>query len=161
MRASWITRKPAAASPHSSSRSPAIAKGQPCEPLDRRRRGTLFDEIPAAPDEVRDFYVDLDNIKVSTRWSYRCRPARHQDRRRLRADLSGARPYSIGAVAMRITYRARVDVPIHGDVITEARQFPRVRLRGVVTFEPIESGTRLTERLQHRSAPVACRDDPA
>ena len=25
---------------------------------------TLTEEIPAAPDQVRDFYVDLDNIKV-------------------------------------------------------------------------------------------------
>ena len=48
---------------------------------------------------------------------------------------------------MRITYWARVDVPTHGDVITEARQFPRVRLNGTVTFQPIDSGTRLTERL--------------
>ena len=24
---------------------------------------TISDEIPAPPDEVRDFYVDLDNIK--------------------------------------------------------------------------------------------------
>jgi hypothetical protein len=43
---------------------------------------------------------------------------------------------------------ARLQVPIHGDVITEARQFPRVRLNGTVTFEPIDSGTRLTERLR-------------
>ena len=35
---------------------------------------------------------------------------------------------------MRITYWARVDVPTHGDVITEARQFPRVRLNGTVSF---------------------------
>ena len=25
---------------------------------------TLTEEIPATPDKVRDFYVDLDNIKV-------------------------------------------------------------------------------------------------
>ena len=25
--------------------------------------GTLSEEIPAPPDQVRDFYVDLDNIK--------------------------------------------------------------------------------------------------
>jgi hypothetical protein len=39
-------------------------------------------------------------------------------------------------------------VPAHGNVLTEARQFPQVRLRGIVTFEPTEVGTRLTERLQ-------------
>jgi hypothetical protein len=49
---------------------------------------------------------------------------------------------------MRITYWAQIQVPAHGDVITEARQFPRVRLNGNVSFEPIETGTRLTERLR-------------
>jgi hypothetical protein len=51
-------------------------------------------------------------------------------------------------LAIRISYWARVEVLAHGDVITEARQFPRVRLNGTVTFEPIDSGTRLTERLR-------------
>jgi hypothetical protein len=54
----------------------------------------------------------------------------------------------LGVLSIRITYWARVEVPAHGDVITEARQFPRVRLNGAVTFQPIDSGTRLTERLQ-------------
>jgi hypothetical protein len=48
---------------------------------------------------------------------------------------------------MRITYWAQVRVPMDGDVITEARQFPSVRLNGVVSFQPTELGTRLTERL--------------
>jgi hypothetical protein len=51
-------------------------------------------------------------------------------------------------LAIRISYVARLQVPVHGDVITEARQFPRVRLNGTVTFEPIGGGTRLTERLR-------------
>ena len=54
----------------------------------------------------------------------------------------------LGPLSLPITYWASVEVPVHGDVITEARQFPRVRLNGVVSFEPIESGTRLTERLR-------------
>ena len=37
-------------------------------------------------------------------------------------------------------------------MITEARQFPKVRLNGRVSFEPIETGTRLSERL-HIAAP--------
>ncbi len=48
---------------------------------------------------------------------------------------------------MPITYWAQVHVPTDGDVITEARQFPQVRLNGVVSFRPTEVGTRLTERL--------------
>jgi hypothetical protein len=54
----------------------------------------------------------------------------------------------LGPLSMPITYWARLDVPADGDVTTEARQFPRVRLNGTVTFQPIESGTRLTERLK-------------
>jgi len=54
----------------------------------------------------------------------------------------------LGPLSIRITYWASVEVPIDGDVITEARQFPRVRLNGIVAFESIASGTRLTERLR-------------
>jgi hypothetical protein len=53
----------------------------------------------------------------------------------------------LGPLSMPITYWAQVRVPADGDVFTEARQFPRVRLNGVVSFEATEVGTRLTERL--------------
>jgi hypothetical protein len=33
-------------------------------------------------------------------------------------------------------------------VSTEARQFPRVRLRGFVAFDPTPTGTRVVERVQ-------------
>lgn len=110
---------------------------------------TLTEEIPAPPDQVRDFYVDLDNIKVvhplvvSVQTTERSQTADgYQQTYRVR-DRIPLGPFAIG-----ITYVARLQVPIHGDVITEARQFPRVRLNGTVTFEPIDSGTRLTERLR-------------
>ncbi|HXY63805.1 MAG TPA: SRPBCC family protein [Mycobacterium sp.] len=110
---------------------------------------TLTEEIPAAPDKVRDFYVDLDNIKVvhplvvSVRTLSRSETADgYQQTYRVRDRIP------LGRFAIRISYWARVEVPVHGDVLTEARQFPRVRLRGIVTFEPIDSGTRLTERLR-------------
>ena len=110
---------------------------------------TLTEEIPAAPDAVRDFYVDLDNIKVvhplviSVQTISRTEAADgYVQTYRVRDRIP------LGRLAIGITYWARVEVPVHGDVRTEARQFPRVRLRGTVSFEPIESGTRLTERLQ-------------
>lgn len=110
---------------------------------------TLTEEIPAAPDQVRDFYVDLDNIKVvhplvvSVQTISRSETADgYVQTYRVRDRIP------LGAFAIRISYWARVEVPVRGDVLTEARQFPRVRLRGAVTFEPIDSGTRLTERLQ-------------
>ena len=109
---------------------------------------TISDEIPAPPDEVRDFYVDLDNIKdlhplvVSVQvLEHHHTASGYQKTYRVRDRIP------LGPLSMRITYWARVDVPTHGDVITEARQFPRVRLNGTVSFQPIESGTRLTERL--------------
>lgn len=110
---------------------------------------TLTEEIPAAPDQVRDFYANLDNIKVvhplvvSVQTISRSQtPDGYQQTYRVRDRIP------LGALAIRISYWARVEVMAHGDVITEARQFPRVRLNGTVTFEPIDSGTRLTERLR-------------
>jgi len=110
---------------------------------------TLTEEIPAAPDAVRDFYVDLDNIKavhplvVSVQTISRSQlPDGYQQTYRVRDRIP------VGRLAIRISYLARLQVPVHGDIITEARQFPRVRLNGTVTLELIDEGTRLTERLR-------------
>lgn len=110
---------------------------------------TLTEEIPAPPDQVRDFYVDLDSIKVvhplvvSVQTISRSESADgYQQTYRVRDRIP------LGRLAIRISYWARIQVPVHGAVITEARQFPLVRLRGSVTFEPIDSGTRLSERLR-------------
>jgi hypothetical protein len=110
---------------------------------------TLTEEIPAGPDKVRDFYVDLDNVKgvhplvVSVQTISRNETADgYVQTYRVRDRIP------LGRFALRVSYWTRVEVPVHGDVITEARQFPRVRLNGTVTFEPIDSGTRLTERLR-------------
>ena len=114
-----------------------------------RAERTVSEEIPAPPDEVRDFYVDLDNIKrvhplvVAVRATYREQTAdgylqgyRVQDR------------IPLGPLHLRISYRVRLRVPDAGDVTAEARQFPRVRVRTTVSFEPIEAGTRLTEHMR-------------
>jgi hypothetical protein len=110
---------------------------------------TLSEEIPAPPDLVRDFYVDLDNIKavhplvISVEVLSHNRDAGgYQKTYRVRDRIP------MGPLSLRITYWASVEVPVDGDVVTEARQFPRVRLNGTVSFEPIASGTRLTERLR-------------
>jgi hypothetical protein len=109
---------------------------------------TISEEIPAAPNAVRDFYVDLDNIKefhplvVSVQVLLRSQTDDgYQQTYRVRDRIP------LGPLSMPITYWAQVQVPADGDVITEARQFPRVRLDGVVSFQPTELGTRLTERL--------------
>jgi hypothetical protein len=105
--------------------------------------------VPAPPEQVRDFYVDLDNIKLvhplivsvqmmsrtegpdGYRWSYRV-----IDR------------IPLGPFTIQITYQARLHVRADGDVMTEADQSPGVRLRGTVSFEPIDAGTRVTERIR-------------
>ncbi|KAA8968934.1 SRPBCC family protein [Mycobacterium sp.] len=115
----------------------------------RHAQHTLSDEVPAAPAEVRDFYVDLNNIKA-------VHPLVISVRTICRADTPDGyvQAYRVtdriplGMVNLRISYRARLQVPTGGDVITEAHQFPQVHLRARVSFEPIATGTRITERLQ-------------
>jgi ligand-binding SRPBCC domain-containing protein len=110
---------------------------------------TVTEEIPAPPDEVRDFYVNLDNIKqvhplvVAVRTTDRRQTAdgyvqtyRVQDR------------IPMGPLRLRISYVARLQVPHTGDVQAESRQFPRVRLHTTVSFEPIADGTRITEHMR-------------
>jgi len=54
----------------------------------------------------------------------------------------------LGPLNLRISYVARLHVPNVGPVTAEADQFPRVRLRTTVSFEPIGAGTRITERMR-------------
>jgi len=113
-----------------------------------RTEKTLSEDVPAPPDEVRDFYVDLDNIKlvhpliVSVQTISRTEgPDGHRQSYRVKDRIP------LGPLTIKITYEARLDVPRDGDVLTEADQSPGVRLRGRVSFEPIDAGTRITERI--------------
>jgi len=108
--------------------------------------------VPAPPEEVRAFYVDLDNIKlvhplvVSVQSVARAQTADgYTQTYRVRDRIP------LGPLAMGIVYTARLDVPVLGDVRTEARQFPRVELDGVVSFDAESDGTRVTERLVIRA----------
>jgi hypothetical protein len=110
---------------------------------------TLSEEVPAPPDAVRDFYVDLENIKlvhpliVSVEAVSRSEtPDGYVQSYRVIDRIP------LGPFTMQITYQARLHVPRDGDVLTEADQSPGVRLRGTVSFEPIETGTRVTERIR-------------
>lgn len=109
---------------------------------------TVCDEVPAAPDDVRAFYVDLNNIKavhplvVSVRATERSETADgYQQSYRVKDRIP------LGPFTVPTSYEAHLTVPRVGDVTTEARQFPRVRLDGVVSFDPTDSGTRVTERI--------------
>ncbi|OBK22108.1 polyketide cyclase / dehydrase and lipid transport [Mycobacterium asiaticum] len=110
---------------------------------------TLTEDVPAPAQQVRDFYVDLDNIRlvhpliVSVELlNRRESPEGYEVSYRVVDRLP------LGPFTARITYRARLQVPTQGDVRTEADQSPGVRLRGTVSFEPVEGGTRVTERIR-------------
>ncbi|MFZ1178986.1 MAG: SRPBCC family protein [Mycobacterium sp.] len=110
---------------------------------------TLSEDVPAPPDEVRDFYVDLNNIKlvhpliVSVQTMSRTpTPDGYRQSYRVKDRIP------LGPWTIKITYQARLHVPREGDVLTEADQSPGVRLRGTVSFEPIDAGTRVTERIR-------------
>ncbi|HYB81402.1 MAG TPA: SRPBCC family protein [Mycobacterium sp.] len=114
-----------------------------------RAERTLTQEVPAPPEEVRDFYVDLDNIKlvhpliVSVEALSRSEtPDGYLQSYRVVDRIP------LGPFTMKITYRARLHVPADGDVMTEADQSPGVHLRGTVSFEPIDTGTLVTERIR-------------
>ena len=113
---------------------------------------TLTEEIPASPDRVRGFYVDLNNIRlvhplvVSVRTVGRTETADGYVQTYRVTDR-----IPLGRITLRTTYIARLHVPVRGDVVAEARQFPRVRLHSVVTFDEIDGGTRIVEHLQIRA----------
>lgn len=110
----------------------------------------LSEDIPASPEVVRDFYVDLRNtievhplvVSVTPEEPVET-PAGYSRTYRVRDRIP------LGPLVLPIEYLARVHVPVQGDVRTEARQFPRVRLDGTVSFDAIDGAdaTRLTERL--------------
>ncbi|OBG62660.1 SRPBCC family protein [Mycobacterium sp. E3339] len=110
---------------------------------------TLTEDVPAPPHRVRDFYVDLDNIKlvhpliVSVQTLSRSETADGYQQTYRVVDR-----IPLGPFTLRTAYRARLRVPAAGDVLTEADQPPGVHLRGVVSFEPVDGGTRVTERIR-------------
>src|SRR6476469_463497 len=114
-----------------------------------RAERTVSEEIPAPPNAVRDFYVDLDNIKqvhplvVAVRTTDRRQTAdgyvqtyRVQDR------------IPMGPLRLRISYVARLHVPHTVYVTAESHQVPSVRLHTTVAFAPIAAGTRVTEHMR-------------
>ena len=115
----------------------------------KRVKHTVAEDVPGPPDAVRGFYVDVENIKlvhplvVSVRTVDRSETA---DGYVQTYRVSDRIP--VGPFTLRTSYVARVWVPDTGDVLSEARQFPRVRLCSTVAFEPIEAGTRVVERIR-------------
>ena len=86
---------------------------------------TLTQEVPAPPEKVRDFYVDLDNIKLVHPLIVSVEAVS-----RSKSSDGYVQSYHVvdriplGPFTMRITYQARLRVPAEGDVMTEADQSP-------------------------------------
>ena len=114
-------------------------------------------QISASPGRVRDFYVNLDNIVdlhplvVDVRSLSKTETTDGYEQVYRVKDV-----VPLGVLRLPITYTATLTVPHSGPVRTRARQFPRVRLDSVVSFEADGTGTRLTERIAI-SAPPALR----
>lgn len=128
-----------------------------------RTERTLTQDVPAAPSEVRDFYVNLDNIKLVHPLIVSVETLSHSQTPD--GYLQSYRVIDripLGPFTIKIAYQARLQVPTEGDVLTEADQSPGVRLRGTVRFEPVEAGTRVTERIRIAAprllAPIATRE---
>ena len=111
-----------------------------------RSRFELREEVPAAPDEVRTFYADLANMKLVHPLvvAVDCLVDRQGTGGR-RRDYRVRDRIPFGPLALAVTYRATVLIAPDGVVHTEARQFPRVRLRGTVTFAASGAATTVTE----------------
>lgn len=111
-------------------------------------RRSVSGDVPAPPEQVRAFYVDLDHI-------LQVHPLVQWVRSTSRVDLPDGyrQDYQVrdripmGPFALPITYRARLVVPTEGAVTAQARQFPQVELDSQVDFAPTEAGTRITEEL--------------
>ena len=114
-----------------------------------RTERTLYEDVPAPPDQVRVFYTDLTNLKTLHPLIVAVEPTERTDT----AD-GYTQEYRVhdriplGPLTLPISYAARLRVPVAGEVLTEARQFPRVLLHGTVGFTPVGAGTRLTEHIR-------------
>jgi hypothetical protein len=110
---------------------------------------SVTETVPGAPADVRALYVDLDFIKevhplvVAVETTARSEtPQGYVQTYRVRDRIP------LGPLTLPISYVATLTVPVTGDVVADSRQFPQVWLHTVISFEPVDGGTRVTERMQ-------------
>jgi hypothetical protein len=110
---------------------------------------SVTETVPGAPADVRALYVDLDFIKevhplvVAVETTARSEtPQGYVQTYRVRDRIP------LGPLTLPISYVATLTVPVTGDVLADSRQFPQVWLHTVISFEPVDGGTRVTERMQ-------------
>lgn len=114
-----------------------------------RSEHVLSEVMPASAEEVRAFFCDLPALTRLHPLVVSVRIVARDDGEHGYAETYRVRDrIPLGPFRLPIVYTARIEVPVAGDVRTEARQFPRVRLHGVLCFEQERDGTRVTERLR-------------
>jgi hypothetical protein len=97
--------------------------------------------VPTDPATVRDFYTDVTNLKlVHPLILTVCQvdPERWRVQERM--------PF--GGMPFRVWYSSRVRVEANGDVVGESRLFLGMRLHVVLSFESVDGGTQVVERLR-------------
>jgi len=97
---------------------------------------TISDDVPAPPDQVRDFYVDLDNIKDLHPLVVSVQLLEHH--------------HTAGGYQKTYRVRDRIhrSAPVPPGAAERHREFPADRL-----------GHPVDRTAEHRSAPATCRDD--
>lgn len=101
---------------------------------------TVSAQIPAPPEQVRAFYIDLGNLAL-------VHPLIESVTRISETTYRIKDRIPLGFLTIPVSYTAIMRVPHEGPVSAEAIQFPGVRLRSTVTFDACEGGTELVERL--------------
>ncbi|MDO3638167.1 SRPBCC family protein [Mycolicibacterium arseniciresistens] len=102
---------------------------------------TLTEFVPTDPATIRGFYTDLQNLKAVHPLILTVRevaPGRWRVQER----------NAIGPLAIRMWYSVQMDVDVDGDVIGDSQAHLGVRLRDVVSFEAVDGGTEVVERLR-------------
>jgi hypothetical protein len=112
---------------------------------------TVTEVVPAPPEVVRSFYVNLDNLKLLHPFLVSVRTMSHYDGAHgYRQTYRVRENVPLGKLTLPIRFVAQLEVPFEGDVVALTRQFPQVRLRTATSFQS-DSGdagrTRVVERM--------------
>lgn len=102
---------------------------------------TLTEFVPTDPATMRAFYTDLTNLTTAHPLILTVREVapgqwRVQERNNL------------GPLSFRTWYSVKLDVGPDGDVVGESHAHLGVRLHDVVSFEAVDGGTKVVERVR-------------
>lgn len=97
--------------------------------------------MPADTATVRNFYTDVANLKLVHPLILTVRKVGPEHWR-----VQERNP--LGPLSFRVWYSTHVHVEANGDVVGESRLFLGVRLHDIVSFESVDGGTQVIERLR-------------